>query len=460
MSNSHWRAIALLVLPSALGAATFTVTTTADSGPGSLRQAITDANANAGPDSIVFNIPGEGVQTIAPLSVLPVITGSVTIDGYTQPGSSPNTLTVGDDAVLLIDLSGSNQGGGLVVRPGTASTIRGLVINDGADVFFDYSTGSYDGQNHLVGCFLGTSADGSTARPPSGVTLRSWTNYVGGVSPADRNVIAGPISIASSKQNVITNNYIGTDASGTVALAQHGGVFVGSGSPFFATLNSITGNLISGNTGTGIGIGGGNGNVASGNLIGTDATGTLPLGNGGSGVYVTTVMGLFGINRVSSNTIAFNASDGVESFGTPGGSIGGNSIHDNGGLGINSDSYAPIAPTIASAVTIGSSTIIQGATTGQGGTIFVGAYSSPACDPSGFGEGAVPLGATSVPAGSNFVLVVPAVAPGDVVTATATVLETSEFSACALVTDGGPGPSIQSMAPAIGGVVGRSRVHS
>jgi len=263
-------------------------------------------------------------------------------------------------------------------------------------------------------------------------------------------VIAGPISIASSKQNVIANNYIGTDASGTVALAQPGGVFTSSGSPFFATLNSITGNLISGNTGDGVGLGG-NGNSASGNLIGTDATGTLPLGNGGSGVYVTTQSGMFGINSVSNNTIAFNASDGVDSFGIWGGSIGGNSIHDNGGLGINSDEYAPVAPTITSAVTIGSSTIIQGGTTtGQGGTLFVGVFSSPACDPSGFGEGAVALGSTSVPAGSSFVLVVPAAAPGDVVTATATLYETSEFSACAVVSDGGPGPTIQSITPGSG----------
>ncbi|HYX46657.1 MAG TPA: hypothetical protein VE820_07535, partial [Sphingomicrobium sp.] len=105
----------VLLLAPALPAATFTVTTTADSGAGSLRQAILDANANAGTDTIEFNIPGSGVQTIAPSTALPDIAEAVTIDGYTQPGASPNALSVGDDAVILIQVSGSNGFGGLHV---------------------------------------------------------------------------------------------------------------------------------------------------------------------------------------------------------------------------------------------------------------------------------------------------------------------------------------------------------
>lgn len=84
-------------------AMTFTVTNASDSGAGSLRQAILDANANAGADMINFNISGAGVQTITLTSALPTIDETVTIDGYTQPGASPNTLAVGNDAVLLID---------------------------------------------------------------------------------------------------------------------------------------------------------------------------------------------------------------------------------------------------------------------------------------------------------------------------------------------------------------------
>src|SRR3712207_1886955 len=69
-------------------AAPFTVTNTNDAGPGSLRQAIIDANALGGLDSIGFNIPGGGVKTINVQSLLPAITSPVVIDGYTQPGAT------------------------------------------------------------------------------------------------------------------------------------------------------------------------------------------------------------------------------------------------------------------------------------------------------------------------------------------------------------------------------------
>src|SRR5947209_6563779 len=61
----------------------FTVTNTNDTGPGSLRQAINDANFAGG--TITFNIPGPGVHTISPLTAL-TLTNQVIIDGYTQPG--------------------------------------------------------------------------------------------------------------------------------------------------------------------------------------------------------------------------------------------------------------------------------------------------------------------------------------------------------------------------------------
>src|SRR5262245_61166727 len=99
----YWQGllIACSLLPgSALKAATLTVTATADSGPGSLRQAILDANANAGPDEIRFNIPAAGVQTINPLTPPPIITDTVNINGYTQPGAATATAT--SAATILI----------------------------------------------------------------------------------------------------------------------------------------------------------------------------------------------------------------------------------------------------------------------------------------------------------------------------------------------------------------------
>src|SRR5205085_8232721 len=85
----------------------FTVTNTNDTGMGSLRQAILDANSMGG-GTINFTIPGGGVHTISPMTVLPTITQTVTIDGYSQPGSSPNPNppTMGIMATLLIELSG------------------------------------------------------------------------------------------------------------------------------------------------------------------------------------------------------------------------------------------------------------------------------------------------------------------------------------------------------------------
>ena len=103
--------VLVLVLASAEAAAgaTFTVTNTADFGAGSLRQAILDANGAPGADTIAFNIAGAGVHTIVLATALPTVTDVVTVDGYTQPGSSPNTvpLAQGTNAVLNDRVSGA-----------------------------------------------------------------------------------------------------------------------------------------------------------------------------------------------------------------------------------------------------------------------------------------------------------------------------------------------------------------
>ncbi len=124
------------LVPSAPEEESFVVTNTNDSGAGSLRQMILDANANAGADTITFDIPGSGVHTISPLTPLPVITEAVTIDGYSQPGASESTVGLGvaPDARLLIELSGDAVEApgpvpaGLELR-GPNSTVKGLVIN-------------------------------------------------------------------------------------------------------------------------------------------------------------------------------------------------------------------------------------------------------------------------------------------------------------------------------------------
>src|SRR5215212_28082 len=95
----------MLAVKPAHASTTFTAINANDTGAGSLRQAITDANNTSGADVINFDIAGTGVHTIAPESALPQITEAVTIDGYSQPGAKPNTKAVGSDAVLKIELS-------------------------------------------------------------------------------------------------------------------------------------------------------------------------------------------------------------------------------------------------------------------------------------------------------------------------------------------------------------------
>src|SRR5207247_579138 len=120
------------------------------------------ANQNPGPDTIRFNIPGVGVQTIVPTATLPPITGPVTIDGFSQPDSRPNTRPDGSDAALLIQVSGPNAGvaaDGLTFGPGAGgSIVRGLVINQfaGAGIVLDGSDGI-----RIVGNFLGTDDTGT-----------------------------------------------------------------------------------------------------------------------------------------------------------------------------------------------------------------------------------------------------------------------------------------------------------
>jgi hypothetical protein len=292
------RVLAAILAALSLGTAaadTYTVSNTLDSGPGSLRQAIVDANTHAGPDTIGFNIPGGGVRTIAPATELPVLTSPATIDGYTQPGSSANTATTGDNAVLLIELSGATAGSasnGLTVGPAaTGSTVRGLVINRFAgNGIWIQSNG-----NTVAGNFIGTNASGTGALGNSvdGVSLQASSNTVGGTTPAARNIIS--------------------------ANGRHGG------GPTVAQSNQV-----------------------QTNFIGTDATGTHLLGNGGDGVFATSATGntIGGtITRAGdppANLIAGNTGCGVgAAAGVKGLAIKGNSIHSNGGLGIDLNRDGP-----------------------------------------------------------------------------------------------------------------------
>jgi len=333
-----------LALAAATSAATFTVTNTNDSGAGSLRQAILDANASPGLDTIAFNIPGSGVHTITPLTNLDFLFDPVVVDGYTQPGSSPNTASVGTNAVLMIELDGSAIGGGfslgLNVNKGS-STIQGLVINRFATGILTFDSGA-GGGNVIRGNFLGTDPTGAFAQPNgTGVAIEAPNDRVGGTDPADRNLVSGStagvfggaIQIAGGAGAVIQGNLVGTDASGMHAIPNGEAVY--SNMPALIGGTSVgAGNVISGNSLSGVfyqaDI------LIQGNLIGVAADGVSPLGNGLHGIWNHGANGgtIGGLGPGEANVIAFNRGHGVVTDGTQT-RVRGNSFHDNGALGID-----------------------------------------------------------------------------------------------------------------------------
>jgi len=370
------------------------VTNTNDSGAGSLRQAILNANRminGAMPDAITFSIPGPGVHTIQPTSALPVIGDGVLIDGYLQPGSSVNTLATGNNAVLLIELSGANLSAptnDLLAVLGSDTTIRGLVMNRAGGTSGSGRTialMSLASNVKIEGNFIGTNAAGTaaTANPTTGIFLDNVSNStIGGTTPAARNVISGNLNGLilrgpETTGNVIAGNTIGTNASGTAAISNAVyGIVLGP----FAASNLIGGtttgarNVISGN-GTGIVAASnasgllytlGDGNRIQGNYIGTTADGNAALGNGAvgqnttGGIYIADLnlgagtLAIGGTASGAGNLISGNKGSGIvvtaTGYSVPGGTVlvqgnrigtgaAGTGTNANQGDGIFQDSF-------------------------------------------------------------------------------------------------------------------------
>ncbi len=356
----------------AQGATTFTVNSTADAPDASLagtacdtdvftngdqctlRAAIQQANATAGADLINFAIPGTGVKTInvgaTGLGALPAITEQLTIDGYTQPGSSPNTRATGNNAVLKIELNGASapDGSGLEIASSSNSVIKGLVINrfgiDGIEIHGSSTA------NRVEGNFIGTDPTGTIDRGNGfdavGIFSGPSGNLVGGTTPASRNVLSGNgdtgLFVSNTSNNRAQGNYVGTDKSGTKDLGNEDGGVVITASAADNVIGGTTAgarNLISGNDGNGILIKVSSAfNEVIGNRIGTTASGTGALGNSATGVaFDGASNNLIGDgSSAGANTIAFNGQDGVAIIG---GSIleriSRNSIFSNAELGID-----------------------------------------------------------------------------------------------------------------------------
>jgi CSLREA domain-containing protein len=342
--------------------AVFTVNSTADTGDATpdgtcdtctLREAIQEANANGNTvaDIIDFDIPGGGVQTISPATLLPIMTAPVVIDGYTQPGASKNTLAVGDNAALRIRLN----------KP-AAGAASGLWIDTNDSVV-------------------------------RGLSITGFSSGVGVIVAGDNNTVEG--------------NFIGTDPGGTQAgVGNFTGVIVQSDSSNNLVGGALPGarNVISGNGRDGVRINtnpGEKGNRVQGNYIGTTKSGTGDLGNTSAGVTDNSIADsenlIGGTTRAAANTIAFNGAsvevgDGFVPVGT---SILRNSIFSNDGLGIdlNGDGITPNDgpgdldtgpnnlqnfPTITSAKTGRRVTTVKGRLEStQNGTFIIQFFSNP-----------------------------------------------------------------------------------
>ncbi len=428
------------------------VTTTVDENDGSsdpffgtgtsLREAMLYANSHGGLDTISFNIPSMGVHTISPLTALPSITDAVIIDGFTQPDSSANTnlIGAGSNAVYTVEVSFTNfSGNGLTLGNGSGgSTIQGLVLNHTTSGVSILVNGNSTG-NTIRGNYIATDVTGmASAGTGGGIELDTANNTVGGLNPADRNVIvAGGVSIRFVNGNTVQGNMIGTNAAGTAALGTGDAVFARDtsnttiGGPTLAARNviattgggSATGitlivgfgdghfsnNLVQNNyvgltadgtaalpglnmlTGIGVvgsfdnqildnvivGSGGGNSrgislggsdqtynNIVQGNLIGTDPSGTLALGNLGHGITVADAAG----NTVGGSSPAERNVVVGGNFGIDVSSANNNTIQGNF-VGVAADGTTAIGNSSNGVVINGNNNLLGGTAAGQGNLI-------------------------------------------------------------------------------------------
>ncbi|NNJ97675.1 MAG: DUF4347 domain-containing protein [Gammaproteobacteria bacterium] len=462
---------------------TFVVSNTNATGAGSLHQAILDANANTGVvDTISFNIAGAGPHIINLSGPLPVIDEAVIIDGTAEPDFS----YAGDSSprpVVVIDGSSAGAVDGLVIGPsGGGSTIRGLVIqnfqNDGILLL--------GGNNTITANILGLQADGVTiagnnlagAGIHGNIRIESSNNIIGGLTPAERNIISGSgfsgIALfgAGATGNQILGNFIGTDITGTLdrGNAQEGIEIQDAGGNIIGGTVAGARNIISANGSDGMEIDNGDNNTIQGNFIGTDITGTLALGNVRDGIDINENSGagatgnlIGGTDPNAANRIAHNGLHGVEVRDAPtvNNTILGNRIYGNGLIGIQLSSDGVVTPNDAgdsdgNSNNLQNFPVLTAADTNTIDTIVVDGslnssandyfrlefFASGAGDGSGYGEGETFLGhvnvATDGSGNASFSAALSAtVANGAVISATATksdasystFTDTSEFAA-------------------------------
>jgi titin len=276
------------------------VCNTNDSGEGSLRQAIIESNNSPpGLKVIVFSVPTPQPQqthTIHLLSPLPTLANPAFLDAISlQLDFDPRARRP------MIELDGTRAGStanGLVLN-GSQNVVRGLTINNFGGSGIILQNGLKD---FLFDNYIGTDATGTLAAPNNiGVTVRNNAQH----AFIAHNVISGNtqegilLTTASVTRTVVRGNKIGTDYLGRNALPNHGnGVVISQGaSDNRVLLNTISGNIY----GAGVSIQdrASTKNVIAGNHIGTNAAGTLPVPNA-TGVLINQAIGTI-IGRPSGN---------------------------------------------------------------------------------------------------------------------------------------------------------------
>lgn len=371
---------------------TFIVTTLADAGPGSLRDAIEKANARSGADTILFDA-GIANGTITLQTDLPDITGDNTFINGESRNITIKPFTIINQLITLrgnhsrvenISLDGRDNTSAIVSEGFTVDsdsttlvnvtvhhTTQGVSLNGTGDSLLNshiYASSDFgvvagvSGPGSVIqGNLIGTDAAGTTALP-NNVGLAVVNDVkIGGPLPSQRNIISGNDStgiLMLGQSSELINNYIGLDISGNNILGNgYAGVHVSDFSgTFTGAFNNIGDgtasgrNIISGNL---IGVliqGQANSNDVYGNFIGTNASGTQNLGNLSAGV---SFLNSRGRDSLRNNTIAFNDTLGVKIAGNASDSIYlfQNAIYSNDSLGIGIDPVSQggiLSPTITS----------------------------------------------------------------------------------------------------------------
>ncbi len=294
---------------------------------------------------------------------------------------------IGTDATGTVVLGNSSDGVEIGGAPnntigGSTAGARNIIsgnTDDGIDIEESGATG-----NMVLGNYIGTDATGAVklGNTSNGIEIGigASNNMIGGSGTGEGNVISGNalegilISDSGTTGNTVLGNFIGTDATGAAAL---GNSMDGIEIEVNASNNTIGGtaagarNIISANGDDGIDIDeGANGNMVLGNFIGTDATGTIDLGNFSDGVEIdqsATGNTVGGTASGARNIISGNDSQGIsfENSSTTGNTVLGNYIGTdvNGTADLGNSSHGIDIKSGASNNTIG------GASAGAGNVI-------------------------------------------------------------------------------------------